>query len=100
MNEEETKEDNNSEDENAEESVVVITGNAREDMIFFISEGLGVDDDNEPAIENDRRINNSSRNEVEWGEWTGDVLGVCSRMASGHRFEILRLTNRCMMMNV
>ena len=51
-----------------EESVVVFAGDAREDMQHFVSEGLGVDNDNEPATENDQRVNDSIANEVERGE--------------------------------
>ena len=52
---------------------------------------LGVDDDNEPAPENNERVETNSKNEVDCFDWTGDAPGVCERMENGYRFEKSKL---------
>ena len=39
-----------------------VTGDVQEDALIFLAASVGVDDDNEPAPENDLRISNTSNN--------------------------------------
>ena len=48
-----------------EQNELSITGNKREFMLSFTMVGIGVGDDNEPAPENDERIETNLSNEVE-----------------------------------
>ena len=66
-----------------------VNGNAQEDMKHCLAAGAGVDDDNEPAPENYARISNSSNNtrECQHEHQTGEMPGMCPRLASGHRYE-------------
>ena len=41
-----------------------MTGDVGEDMQHFRAEGLGVDDDNDPDTENERRVNSSTTKKV------------------------------------
>ena len=70
-----------------------MTGNVLEDTQIFLATGAGVGDSNEPALENDVRISNSStnRNEYQHEDWTGGMPGACPRLESGHRHKNLKL---------
>ena len=51
-------------------------------MSNFRAQGLGVDDDNEPAEENIPSTNDTE--DVIWKDWTCDVSGACARKSNGH----------------
>lgn len=64
----------------------MLTGEVREDT-HFLAEELGVDNNKEPATENDQRIEYSANDGAQHNYYTGNVPGAYERIKNGNRFE-------------
>ena len=58
----------------------------RKDIQNLTSSGLGVDNDNEPAPENDQHIDFNANVGVYHDVWTSDAPGACERIKNVYRF--------------